>query len=132
LLPRADYVFVSLPATPDTVGRSYSARLSRLKPGAGIINVGRASAMDYEALSDLLRSGHLSGAIIDVFDPEPLPPDSPLWTLPNCVLTPHDAGYSPLGDQRLARLFVENVGRYARGEPLRNEVRSTGLRSPSP
>ena len=53
---------------------------------------------------------------------EPLPPESPLWELDNCVVTPHDAGYSPLGYERLARLFLDNLGRYARGEPLRNEV----------
>ena len=89
VLPRADYVFVSLPSTPQTVGLFDRRRLERMKPGAGIVNVGRSSAMDYEALSDLLRAGHLSGAIIDVFDPEPLPPESPLWHVPNLVVTPH-------------------------------------------
>ena len=124
LLPRADYVFVSLPATPDTVGLFDRKRLERMKPGAGIINVGRASAMDYDALADLLRSGHLSGAIIDVFDPEPLLPDDPLWSVPNLIVTPHvsaDDGdnYVPI----TLDIFLSNMRRYLNGEPLQNVVR---------
>lgn len=123
LLPRADYVFVSLPATPETIGLFDRARLSRMKPGAGIINVGRASAMDYDALSDLLRSGRLSGAIIDVFDPEPLPPDSPLWSVPNLIVTPHvsaDDGdnYVPI----TLDIFFNNMRRHLKGESLKNVV----------
>jgi phosphoglycerate dehydrogenase-like enzyme len=123
VLPRADYVFVSLPATPDTVGIFDRARLERLKPGAGIVNVGRASAMDYDALADLLGSGHLSGAILDVFDPEPLPPDSPLWSVPNLIVTPHvsaDDGdnYVPI----TLDIFFNNMRRYLEGEPLQNVV----------
>ena len=124
LLPRADYVFVSLPATPDTIGLFSRARLERMKPGAGIINVGRASTMDYDALADLLLSGHLSGAIIDVFDPEPLPADHPLWSVPNLIVTPHvsaDDGdnYVPI----TLDIFFNNLRRYINGEPLRNVVR---------
>jgi phosphoglycerate dehydrogenase-like enzyme len=123
VLPRADYVFVSLPATPETVGLFDRGRLERLKPGAGIVNVGRASAMDYDALSDLLGSGHLSGAILDVFDPEPLPPDSPLWSVPNLIVTPHvsaDDGdnYVPI----TLDIFFNNMRRYLEGEPLQNVV----------
>lgn len=124
LLPRADYVFLSLPATPDTVGLFDRARLERMKRGAGIVNVGRASAMDYDALSDLLRGGQLSGAILDVFDPEPLPGDSPLWSVPNLIITPHvsaDDGdnYVPL----TLDIFFNNLRRYLKGEPLQNVVR---------
>ena len=124
ILPRADYVFVSLPSTPQTVGLFDRRRLERMKPGAGIVNVGRSSAMDYEALSDLLRAGHLSGAIIDVFDPEPLPPDSPLWHVPNLVVTPHvsaDDGdnYVPI----TLDILFNNLRRHIRGEPLQNVVR---------
>ena len=124
LLPRADFVFVSLPATPETIGLFDRDRLSRLKQGAGIINVGRASAMDYDALSDLLRAGHLSGAIIDVFDPEPLPPESPLWRVPNLIVTPHVSADD--GDNYLRitlDIFFNNLRRYLKGEPLRNIVR---------
>ena len=123
LLPRADFVFISLPATPETVGLFDRARLERLKPGAGIVNIGRASAMDYDVLADLLRSGHIAGAVIDVFDQEPLPPDSPLWSVPNLIVTPHisaDDGdnYIPI----TLDIFFNNLRRYLKGEPLQNLV----------
>jgi phosphoglycerate dehydrogenase-like enzyme len=124
LLPRADFVFVSLPATPETIGLFDRDRLSRLKQGAGIINVGRASAMDYDALSDLLRAGHLSGAIIDVFDPEPLPPESPLWRVPNLIVTPHVSADDGDNYVRITLdIFFNNLRRYLDGEPLQNIVR---------
>ena len=124
LLPRADYVFVSTPATPETVGMFDRRRLSLMKRGAGIVNVGRSAVMDYDALSDLLRDGHLSGAILDVFDPEPLPADSPLWSVPNLIVTPHvsaDDGdnYVPI----TLDIFFDNMRRYLTGEPLKNVVR---------
>ncbi len=124
VLPRLDYLFVSLPATPETVGLFDRRRLQSLKPGAGVINVGRGSTFDYEALANLLASGHLSGAVIDVFDEEPLPPDSPLWAAPNFIVTPHvsaDDGdsYVPITLQ----LFFENFARYVAGESLVNVVR---------
>jgi len=126
LLPRADFVFVSLPSTPGTDGLFDRTRLGRMKPGAGIVNVGRAAAMDYDALSDYLRSGHISGAIIDVFDPEPLPPDSPLWGVPNLIVTPHvsaDDGdnYVPI----TLDIFMNNMRRYIVGEDLQNQVDAT-------
>ena len=99
-------------------------RLQSLRAGAGIINVGRGSTFDYDALANLLASGHLSGAIIDVFDEEPLPQDSPLWAAPNFVVTPHvsaDDGdsYVPI----TLELFFDNLRRYLDGQPLRNVVR---------
>jgi phosphoglycerate dehydrogenase-like enzyme len=124
VLPRMDYIFVSLPSTPETRGLFGAERLKSLKAGAGIVNVGRGSTFDYEALANLLASGHLSGAIIDVFDEEPLPQDSPLWSAPNFVITPHvsaDDGdsYVPITLQ----LFFDNLRRYVDGEPLLNVVR---------
>lgn len=124
VLPRMDYIFVSLPSTPETLGLFGRDRLQRMKPGAGIINVGRGSTMDYVALADLLRSGHLSGAVIDVFDEEPLPADSPLWDSPNFIVTPHvsaDDGdnYVPI----TLDLFFSNMERYLTGQPLLNVVR---------
>ena len=124
VLPRMDYIFVSLPATPETRGLFNRERLQSLRAGAGIINVGRGSTFDYDALANLLASGHLSGAIIDVFDEEPLPQDSPLWTAPNFVVTPHvsaDDGdsYVPI----TLELFFDNLRRYLDGQPLRNVVR---------
>jgi phosphoglycerate dehydrogenase-like enzyme len=124
VLPRMDYVFVSLPSTPETVGLFNRQRLQTLKPGAGVVNVGRGSTFDYEALANLLASGYLSGAVIDVFDEEPLPHDSPLWVAPNFVVTPHvsaDDGdsYVPI----TLELFFNNLKRYVAGEPLLNVVR---------
>ena len=124
VLPRMDYIFVSLPSTPETRGLFNRERLQSLHAGAGIINVGRGSTFDYAALAELLASGHLSGAIIDVFDEEPLPPDSPLWAAPNFVVTPHvsaDDGdsYVPI----TLELFFDNLARYLKGETLRNVVR---------
>ena len=89
MLPRADFVFVATPLTPETRNLIDRRRQSLLKPGASLVNVGRAATVDYEALADNLRSGRLEGAIIDVFDPEPLPPESELWDVPNLLVTPH-------------------------------------------
>jgi phosphoglycerate dehydrogenase-like enzyme len=124
VLPRMDYIFVSLPSTPETRGLFNRERLQSLKAGAGIINVGRGSTFDYVALASLLASGHLSGAVIDVFDEEPLASDSPLWAAPNFVVTPHvsaDDGdsYVPI----TLELFFDNLACYLEGEPLRNVVR---------
>ncbi len=124
VLPRMDYVFVSLPSTPETRGLFDRGRLQSMKSGAGIINVGRGSTFDYEALAELLDSRHLRGAIIDVFDQEPLPKNSPLWSAPNFVVTPHvsaDDGdsYIPI----TLELFFNNLKRYLNGEQLLNVVR---------
>jgi len=124
VLPRLDYVFVSLPATPETVGLFDRERLRLLKPGAGIVNVGRGATFDYDALAELLAEGRLSGAIIDVFEQEPLPADSPLWSAPNFVVTPHvsaDDGDSYV--EITLRLFFDNLRRFLADEPLRNVVR---------
>jgi phosphoglycerate dehydrogenase-like enzyme len=124
LLPRMDYLFVSLPATPETVGLFGRERLRLLKPGAGIVNVGRGATFDYPALAEMLADGRLSGAIIDVFDEEPLPSDSPLWSAPNFVVTPHVSADD--GDSYVSitlQLFFDNLRRYLEGEPLHNLVR---------
>jgi phosphoglycerate dehydrogenase-like enzyme len=124
VLPKIDYIFVSTPSTPETNGLFSRERLQRLRPGAGVINVGRGSVMDYSAVAELLVSGHLSGAVIDVFEQEPLPADSPLWSAPNFVVTPHvsaDDGdnYIPI----TMDLFFDNMRRYIAGEELLNIVR---------
>lgn len=123
-LPQSDFVFVATPLTPETKNLLDRRRQSLIKKGAGIINVGRAGTMDYGALVDNLRSGHLRGAILDVFDPEPLPSDSPLWTTPNLIVTPHvsaDDGdaYVPM----TLDLVFQNMRRYLAGQPLENVVR---------
>lgn len=124
VLPEADYVFVSTPHTAETENLISRKRLGRMKAGSGLINVGRAPVVDYAALIEQLESGRLSGAVLDVFDSEPLPADSKLWTVPNLMITPHvsaDDGdsYVPLTLQ----LFFENMKRYVVGSPLRNVVR---------
>jgi phosphoglycerate dehydrogenase-like enzyme len=124
VLPRMDTIFISVPSTPETNGLFNRERLQGLKPGVGIVNVGRSSVMDYTALCGLLESGHISGAVIDVFDEEPLPADSPLWQARNLIVTPHvsaDDGdnYVPI----TLDLFFENMRRYQAGEELMNVVR---------
>ena len=124
LLPRADFVFMATPLTPETENLLDRRRQALLKRGAGLINVGRAGTMDYQALIENLRTGHLAGAIIDVFDPEPLPPDSPLWSTPNLIVTPHvsaDDGdtYVPM----TLDLVFKNMRHYLAGEPFENVVR---------
>jgi len=124
LLGQSDFVLVTTPLTPETKGLIGAAALGAMKPGAGLINMARARVVDYEALAARLRSGVLSGAILDVFDPEPLPGSSPLWQTPNLVVTPHvsaddDSSYMPL----VLDLVFDNLARLLDGRPLRNRVR---------
>ncbi|MGI9301436.1 MAG: D-2-hydroxyacid dehydrogenase [Gammaproteobacteria bacterium] len=125
VLPRADFVFMATPLTVETRNLLSRRRQSLLGKGTGIINVGRAGTMDYDALIDNLKSGHIGGAIIDVFDPEPLPPGSPLWQAPNLIVTPHVSADD--GDayvQMTLELVFENMRRYLAGQPLENVVRA--------
>jgi phosphoglycerate dehydrogenase-like enzyme len=122
LLPRADAVVLALPLAPETKGLFDAARLARVKAGAWFVNVGRGDLVDEPALVEALRSGRLGGAGLDVFHSEPLPPESPLWSLPNVIVTPHNAGDTPGNLVRACEIFLDNLGRYARGEPLRNET----------
>lgn len=124
VLPKADYVFLAVPDTPETRGLMDSRRLDLLQPSAGIVNVGRESVMDYDALCDRLESGRIAGAILDVFDPEPIAENSRLWNTRNLVVTPHvsaDDGdtYVPM----TLDLFFRNMQRFVAGEPLLNPVR---------
>ncbi len=94
------------------------AALAQLPRGAYVINVARGDIVDEDALVAALSSGALAGAYLDVFAHEPLPSTSPLWTLPNVIVTPHSAGFSNGNEERVARMFLDNLGRWARGEPL--------------
>jgi D-2-hydroxyacid dehydrogenase (NADP+) len=85
--------------------------------------VARGGLVDEEALVDALRGKRIGGAVLDVTATEPLPATSPLWDLPNCVITPHDSGFSPLSLERALDLFLDNLGRFRRGQPLLNEIR---------
>lgn len=123
LLPAADYVVLAVPLTPDTRNLLNRARLDLLKPGATVVNIARAQVLDYEALAGKLRDGTLAGAVVDVVDPEPLPPESPLWNTPNLVITPHiscDDGEHYL-DISLD-LWFANFARFLKGKPLENRV----------
>lgn len=122
VLPEADFVVVATPLTPETRGIMNRARLALLKPGAGLINVGRAPLVDYEVLRDMLNDGKLAGAILDVFDPEPLPADSPLWNTANLVVTPHVSCDDPRYMDILLESWFKNFKRFLDGKPLRNQV----------
>lgn len=123
-LPEADLVALSMPGTPETHRLFDAARIARMKPGSILINVGRGSAVDPDALCAALQSGQLFGAALDVTDPEPLPPEHPLWAQPNVLITPHIAGkFSlPATLDRIVDIFAHNLARFAAGQPLDNQV----------
>ncbi|MFZ9629247.1 MAG: D-2-hydroxyacid dehydrogenase [Ilumatobacteraceae bacterium] len=121
LLPEVDDLVLAAALNDDSRQLIGAAELALLRPGAHVINVGRGDLLDEPALVDTLRSGHLHGAALDVFATEPLPDDSPLWDMDNVLVTPHSAGRTPLSQDRAAAAFTDNLGRWVRGEPLRNE-----------
>jgi phosphoglycerate dehydrogenase-like enzyme len=122
LLGQSDYVVLVVPITPETRGLIDRAALAQMKPTACLINIGRGAVVDEAALIDALRAGRLAGAALDVFEREPLPDDSPLWSLDNVILTPHIAGQTPNYEARAADLFAQNIRRFIAGEPLINQV----------
>ena len=122
LLATSDYVTIAAPHTPGTERMFGAARLALMKPGAYLINIGRGAIVDLAALVDALRAGRIAGAGLDVFEVEPLPKDHALWDMPNVILTPHVAGCSPRIAERHLGVVVENVRRFAAGEPLINVV----------
>lgn len=121
LLPGTDALVLCLPGTLETEGILNRARIELLPDDALVVNVGRGSAVDQEALIDALRGNRLGGAALDVVTPEPLPPEHPLWQVPRLILTPHCSGDMALGytRDRVVDMFLENLERYAAGEPLR-------------
>ena len=127
LLGESDYVVLCMPFNDETKGMIGAKELASMREDAVLVNVARGGVVDEPALIEVLEAGGIRGATLDVVSEEPLPESSPLWTLENCVLTPHDAGYSPLGDERLGALFIENLGRFARGESMINEIETTGI-----
>ncbi len=122
LLEAADFVVLSVPATPATEGLIGLRELSRMGQDGVLINLARGEVVDEDALVEALREGRIRGAGLDVFDEEPLPPDHPLWETDRVVITPHTGGVSPRFWERETELIVENVRRYRAGEPLLNEV----------
>jgi phosphoglycerate dehydrogenase-like enzyme len=123
LLSSADLLIVAAPATADTRGLVTAERLDHLPQGAIVVNVARGSLLDERALAERLRDGRLSGAVLDVFEREPLPSDSDLWDIPRLLLTPHVSATSPRGYwRRELELFIDNWTRFASGRPMRNVV----------
>jgi phosphoglycerate dehydrogenase-like enzyme len=121
-LATADVVLDALPLTADTARYVDAAAFAAMKPGAIFLNVGRGGTVDEEALIAAVASGHLGGAALDVVTVEPLPADSPLWTFPNVVISPHVCGDVEGWVGQVVGQFVDNLERDARGEPLRNRV----------
>ena len=119
-LPQCDYLIFVLPHTKETAGLLTRERLQRVKRGAFLVNMGRGTLVKEEDLVEALRQGWLSGAALDVFAIEPLPQDSPLWDFDNVYITPHISGANR--PDEVIDPFLENLGRYLRGEQLRNQV----------
>ncbi|MBX5457811.1 MAG: D-2-hydroxyacid dehydrogenase [Thermogemmatispora sp.] len=120
MLPLCDYIVIATPLTPETERLIGEPELRAMRRTAYLVNVARGRIIDEQALIRALREGWIAGAGLDVTEVEPLPPDSPLYSLPNVILTPHISGESVHYGARLASLFVDNLQRYRRGEPLRN------------
>lgn len=118
----ADAIVLALPGTDATRGMLSAEVLEHIKPGATVVNVGRGTTVDEPALIEALQDGRVGLAVLDVTAVEPLPDDSPLWTLPNVVLAPHTAAISPHEPRLIAELFAENARRLLEGEPLLNVV----------
>ena len=126
-LPEADLIALSLPGTPETNKLFNAERFARCKDGAILINVGRGTTVDSDALVEALRSGKIFGAGLDVTDPEPLPADHPLWGEPGAIITPHNSGKFSLPKtlDNIVDIFIHNLKRYAEGLPLDNQVNRT-------
>jgi phosphoglycerate dehydrogenase-like enzyme len=127
LLPVAHAVVLTLPLTEEPRGMIGAYAFSRMRTGAVVVNVGRGGVVDEHALIRALQAGSLAGAALDVFDTEPLPADSPLWRLPNVLISPHTTALSVHENERIVVLFAENLRRYLRGDDLISRVRPTLL-----
>jgi len=122
LLEGTDALVVTLPLTEETKGMLGYEAFERMKPGAILVNAGRGGVIDEPALVQALREKRLNGAALEVFATEPLPTDSPLWDLPNVLVSPHTAALSARENERIDELFTENLRRYLRGDELLSRV----------
>jgi phosphoglycerate dehydrogenase-like enzyme len=122
LLPRADFVILTVPHTPETEGFMHRERFRRMKRTAFLVNIGRGMTTRLDDLVAALRAGEIAGAALDVFEQEPLPAGHPLWTTPGVLMTPHTAGYGPHLDERRLEILLDNTRRFVAGQPLRNVV----------
>lgn len=122
VLPRCQWLAITCPLTDETRGLIDREKIYSLPRGAYIINVGRGEVIDENALIEAIKDRHIAGAYLDVFQLEPLPQDSPLWQLPNVIITPHNSSTSRGNEGRVLEVFFDNFQRWLAGSPLRNEV----------
>lgn len=125
LLPRADFVILTVPHTPATEGFFDATKFRLMKPSAFFINIGRGMTTKLDDLVAALNGKQIAGAALDVYEQEPLPAEHPLWGLPNVLLTPHMAGYGPHLNERRFQIIQDNCRAFAEGRPLRNVVDKT-------
>jgi phosphoglycerate dehydrogenase-like enzyme len=121
MLPECDVIVLTVPLTPETVGLIGAQEIAAMKPRANLVNVARGQVVDESALHRTLQRGQLQGAVLDGFQEEPLPSDSPFWDLPNVLVTPHVAPNSSVYNDRATDLFAENLRRFLNGKPMLNE-----------
>jgi D-2-hydroxyacid dehydrogenase (NADP+) len=121
-LPEADAVVLTVPLTEETRGMIGERELRAMKPTAHIVNIGRGGTIQEDALVRALEEGWIAGAGLDVFEEEPLPASSPLWDMENVIITAHYSGATPHYNERALAIFLDNLGRYQAGQPLRNVV----------
>lgn len=122
LVPASDYIVISTPLTPETSRMFDARRIAQMRRSAVLINIGRGPVVDEQALIEALRSNAIKGAALDVFETEPLPSDSPLWSLENVLISPHSADRTADSHDRAVALFLDNLERFRRGEALQNVV----------
>jgi phosphoglycerate dehydrogenase-like enzyme len=122
LLGQSDFLVIAAPHTPQTQQMFRREQFRQMKRTAYLINIGRGAIVHLADLTAALQSGEIAGAGLDVFETEPLPPDHPLWRMESVIITPHVAGHSPRIPERHLAVLLDNVGRFVRGEPLRNVV----------
>jgi phosphoglycerate dehydrogenase-like enzyme len=124
LLPSCDWLVLACPLTPETRGLMDARRLALMRPSAGLVNIARGEVVDEVALAAALGAQRLGRAYLDVFTSEPLPRESPLWALPNVMISPHNAGASTGTYARGVEIFLRNLDAYVRGRPMENEAAS--------
>ena len=122
VVAEADYVTVCVPLTPQTCGMIDKTFFSVMKPEAVLINIGRGPVVDESALVEALTSGSIKGAALDVFETEPLPEESPLWSLENVIISPHCSSVFEGWELRAIKMFCDNIDRWYAGQPLLNVV----------
>jgi phosphoglycerate dehydrogenase-like enzyme len=122
LLPRADFVILTVPHTPATEGFFNAAKFRLMKRSAFFINIGRGMTTKLDDLVAALDAKEIAGAALDVYEQEPLPAEHPLWTMANVLLTPHMAGYGPHLNERRFQIIQDNCRAFANGQTLRNIV----------